>query len=147
MQTDYTVFMQHDLTTQADLETLLRHFYTLVFKDPIIGYLFVDVAKVDLEAHIPTVASFWSDQLLISQGEYSGELFKAHLDVHSKAKLRPGHFTRWLHLLDKSVVECGFSGPKTNRLLELAQRIAKSMNAALNSQKRNVTKLSLKEML
>lgn len=138
--------MKSDLCKQEDLEVLLRHFYTLIFKDPIIGYLFVDVARVKLDDHIPIVVSFWSDQLLATR-EYSGELYKAHLQVHQKAQLKPGHFTRWLHLLDKSVLECGYEGPKTNRLLDLAQRIAKSMNAALNDQDRKVTRLSLKEML
>ena len=143
---DYTAFMNHDLSKPQDLEVLLQHFYEHVLKDPIIGYLFTDVAQLNLNHHLPVVVSFWSDQLF-GTSDYDGELFKAHADVHAQAGLRPGHFTRWLYLLDRAIAECEFSGPNTQRLVELAERIAKSMSAALNSQKRSATALSLKDLL
>jgi hemoglobin len=42
-----------DIEDRADCERLVRAFYRRAMDDPMIGYLFVDVAKLDLEAHVP----------------------------------------------------------------------------------------------
>ena len=80
--------MQRDLNNHAELEALLRHFYRLVLADSIIGYLFVDVAKIDLDAHLPKVVDFWHD-LLFATKQYDGGIFAAHLGVHKQVPLKP----------------------------------------------------------
>ena len=45
--------------------------------DPIIGYMFTDVAQLDLEAHVPEITSFWETILLGAQS-YRGGAFAPH---------------------------------------------------------------------
>ena len=42
----------------------MRAFYGKAMSDPVIGWLFTDVARLDLEAHVPQIASFWETVLL-----------------------------------------------------------------------------------
>ena len=46
-----------DIETRADCERLVREFYGRAFADPIIGFLFTDIAHLDLEAHVPRITS------------------------------------------------------------------------------------------
>jgi hemoglobin len=41
-----------DLTGRADIETLLRAFYAQAFADDLLGHVFLDVAQMDLDAHL-----------------------------------------------------------------------------------------------
>ena len=58
---------RHDIETREDCERLVRTFYGRALADPIIGWLFTDVAKLDLEAHVPRITSFWETILLGAQ--------------------------------------------------------------------------------
>lgn len=42
-----------DICTREDCERLVRAFYGQALDDPIIRYLFTDIANLDLEAHVP----------------------------------------------------------------------------------------------
>ena len=86
-----------DIATRADCERLVRAFYGRALDDPIIGWLFTDVARLDLEAHVPRITAFWETILLGAQS-YNGGAFAPHAELHAKAQLRGGHFERWLWL-------------------------------------------------
>ena len=86
-----------DIETRADVERLVRAFYGRALTDPIIGWIFTDIAKLDLEAHVPEIASFWETILLGAQS-YRGGAFRPHAELHMKVRLRSGHFERWLVL-------------------------------------------------
>jgi len=62
--------MPRDIENRADCEALVRAFYARAFEDPLIGWLFTDVARLDLEAHVPRITSFWETVLL---GARSGD--------------------------------------------------------------------------
>jgi hypothetical protein len=51
----------------ADCERLVRAFYGRALTDPTIGFIFTDVAHLDLEAHVPEITSFWETILLGAQ--------------------------------------------------------------------------------
>src|SRR4051794_19180044 len=87
----------HDIEDRADCERLVRAFYGRALEDPLIGWIFTDVAKLDLEAHVPQITSFWETILLGAQS-YSGGAFRPHAELHAKVRLRSGHFERWLVL-------------------------------------------------
>src|SRR4051812_50219038 len=53
-----------DIESRADCERLVRAFYGRALEDPIIGVIFVDVAKLHPEAHLPPIAAFWGAILL-----------------------------------------------------------------------------------
>src|SRR4051794_38457484 len=61
----------HDIESRGDCERLVRAFYGRALEDPIIGFIFVDVAKLDLDAHIPQITSFW-ETILLGARSYAG---------------------------------------------------------------------------
>ena len=56
-----------DISEREDCERLVRAFYGRALTDPIIGWLFTDIAHLDLEQHVPRTASFWETVLLGAQ--------------------------------------------------------------------------------
>ena len=66
-----------DIESRADCERLVRAFYGRALEDPIIGFIFVDVAKLDLEAHVPRITSFW-ETILLGARSYGGGAFRPH---------------------------------------------------------------------
>jgi hemoglobin len=113
-----------DIETRADCERLVRAFYGKALEDPIIGFLFTDVAKLDLEAHIPQITSFW-ETVLLDAHSYSGGAFRPHAELHMKAGLRPGHFERWLKLWFGTVDDM-FAGERANAAKIHALRVAQA---------------------
>lgn len=120
-----------DLETRDDCEALVRAFYGRALEDPVIGFLFTDVARIDLEAHVPRITDFWETVLLGGTG-YRGGVFGPHLRLHEKAGLRPGHFARWLQLWHESVDE-RFSGPRAALAKAHAVRTANAFTSRLAS--------------
>ena len=118
-----------DIETREDCETLVRAFYQRAFEDPIIGFIFVDVAKLDLEAHVPQITSFWETILLGAQS-YSGGAFRPHAELHAKVTLREGHFERWLQLWFGTVDEL-FKGERANVAKIHALRVARAFHDRL----------------
>src|SRR4051812_30411855 len=99
--------------------------------DPIIGFIFVDVARLDLEAHVPVIASFWETILLGAQS-YSGGAFRPHAALHAKVGLRAGHFERWLALWRTTVDEL-FAGDRAELAKAHAQRVAQAFHDRLHA--------------
>jgi hemoglobin len=94
----------HDVEDRADLERLVRAFYGRALVDPMIGWIFVDVARLDVEAHLPRIVSFW-ETILLGSRSYSGSAFAPHEALNQKVRLRPGQFERWLALWRETVDE------------------------------------------
>ena len=120
-----------DIQSRADCERLVRAFYGRALTDPVIGFLFTDVAKLDLEAHVPRLTRFWETILLGAQS-YGGGAFRPHLELNSKAQLKQGHFDRWLQLWDMTVDEL-FSGAHADLAKSHAHRVAQAFEARLRS--------------
>jgi hemoglobin len=112
----------HDIETRADCERLVRAFYGRALEDPVIGYLFTDVAKLDLEAHVPRITSFW-ETVLLGARSYGGGAFRPHAALHMKAPLRRAHFEQWLRLWVRTVDEL-FAGERADLAKAHAQRVA-----------------------
>lgn len=112
----------HDIETSADCERLVRSFYGRAMTDPIIGFIFTDVARLDLEAHVPVIASFWAT-VLLGERSYAGGAFRPHADLNAKVPLQRGHFERWLVLWRESVDEL-FAGARAEEAKGHALRVA-----------------------
>jgi hemoglobin len=114
-----------DIETPEDIDRLIEKFYTqYVLDDPIIGFFFTDIARIDLEKHLPTISAFWQLQLLGKLG-YVGKTFAAHRDLHAQVQLTEDHFHRWLYLFGKSIDEL-FAGPRAESAKQRARTIAHS---------------------
>jgi hemoglobin len=118
-----------DIEDRADCERLVRAFYRRAMADPMIGFFFVDVARLDLEAHVPVIASFWETILLGGQ-TYSGGAFAPHVSLHRRAPLKSGHFERWLALWRATVDEL-FAGPRAELAKAHAERVAGAFHRRL----------------
>ena len=119
-----------DIEDRADCERLVRAFYGRALTDPMIGWIFVDVARLDLEAHVPVIASFW-ETILLGGGSYRGGAFAPHAALHAKVPLRAGHFERWLVLWRDTVDEL-FAGPRAELAKAHAQRVAGAFHRRLH---------------
>lgn len=122
---------RRDIATRADCERLVRCFYTRALRDPVIGWLFTDVARLDLEHHVPRITRFWETILLGAQ-TYNGGAFRPHLELNTKAQLKRGHFERWLHLWRGTVDEL-FEGEHAELAKAHAERVAQAFETRLRS--------------
>jgi hemoglobin len=118
-----------DVEDRADCERLVRAFYSRALVDPVIGFIFVDVARLDVEAHVPQIASFW-ETILLGAHSYAGGAFAPHVALHMKVGLRRGHFERWLWLWNKTVDEL-FAGERAELAKTHASRVAHAFHRRL----------------
>ena len=130
-----------DLETEEDVKDVVVRFYDQMLKDPIVGYIFTDVARIELEEHLPIIVNFWSD-ILFSQKQYNGNVLKKHLDLNQLINLTPGHFTRWLYLFNRAIDE-SYTGINANSMKERAESVAKTISARLTERKRGEMNLTL----
>ena len=121
--------MPRDIEDRADCERLVRAFYGRALEDPLIGWLFTDVARLDLEAHVPRITSFW-ETVLLGARSYGGGAFRPHAELHMKAELRAAHFERWLVLWTATVDEL-FAGERAEHAKSHAHRVAHAFHGRL----------------
>lgn len=120
-----------DIDSRSDCERLVRAFYGRALRDPVIGWIFTDVARLDLEAHVPRIASFWETILLGAQS-YSGGAFRPHAALNTRVGLRVGHFERWLWLW-RTTVDDLFAGQRAELAKSHAARVAQAFYTRLQS--------------
>ncbi|MBX5443181.1 MAG: group III truncated hemoglobin [Solirubrobacteraceae bacterium] len=120
---------RRDIESREDCERLVRAFYGRAMTDPHIGYLFTDVAKLDLEAHVPVITSFW-ETILLGARSYAGGAFAPHARLHLKSPMSPGHFDRWVVLWCATVDEL-FAGERAELAKAHARRVARAFSRRL----------------
>jgi hemoglobin len=120
-----------DIETRDDVERLVRAFYGRALTDPIIGFIFTDVARLDLEAHVPEITAFWETILLGAQS-YRGGAFRPHAALHLRVRLRRAHFDRWLVLWHETV-DALFAGPRAELAKSHAVRVARAFHGRLEA--------------
>ena len=118
-----------DIETRDDCETLVRAFYSRALHDPVIGFIFTDIAKLDVEAHVPVITDFW-ETLLLGAQSYDRGAFHPHANLHRKVELREGHFTAWLNLFYATVDEL-FAGPRAEAAKAHAYRLGNAFRMRL----------------
>ncbi len=106
-----------------DLSHLLMSFYTALADDPLLAPYF---ASLDMRTHMPRIVAFWST-ILFHTGRYSGNAFRPHLSMPG---LTAKHFARWVATLEHTL-DARFAGENVERMKDLAQRIAHSMQLRL----------------
>lgn len=111
-----------DITSRADLDSLLRTFYGRALTDPLLRHVFVDVVHMDLESHLPVIIEFWQ-KVLLNTGTYSGRTMDIHRRIHQRVPLTGEHFDRWLTLWRQAVHDT-FDGPVADQAVAHASRMA-----------------------
>jgi hemoglobin len=108
-----------DITTRADIETLVNTFYEQVKKDDTIGYIFSEAIGMDWSHHLPRMYSFWALVLLDEPG-YTGNSISKHIELDKKTPLHDPHYERWIALWNATVDKM-FSGPKADEAKKRAK--------------------------
>jgi hemoglobin len=120
----------HDIETRSDCEALVRAFYGRAFADPVLGWLFTDIAQLDLETHVPRITSFW-ETVLLGAHSYSGGAFAPHAALNAKVRLQAGHFERWLWMWRQTVDEL-YAGPRAEEAKAHANRVGHAFYTRLS---------------
>lgn len=123
------VSSKNDISNEQDIRLVIEQFYDKVLNDSIIGFIFTDIAKIDLQAHLTVICRYWNDMVFGSK-TYQGNVLQSHRDIHSQMPLRAGHFTRWLYLFNQSV-DSNFQGDKAELMKKRAEMVAKAITAKL----------------
>ena len=119
-----------DLTSREDIAIVVEAFYTEAISHPEIGYIFTEVAKLNLEKHIPTICDFW-ETVLFGNLVYRGSVVSKHIELHKLSKLEPNHFDVWLGIWQKKVSE-NFQGEKAEEMIHRANLMAEMMKHKIN---------------
>lgn len=121
--------MRTDITDRADITGVVTEFYTRVYADDLLGPIFVDVARLDLPAHLPIMCDFW-ETVLLRSGAYRRNALQTHLDLNRLVRLEKPHFDRWLQLWH-ATVDDRHAGPVAELAKTQAGRIAGSIGRRL----------------
>ncbi|WPO73872.1 group III truncated hemoglobin [Streptomyces sp. KN37] len=111
-----------DIATRADLDVLLRRFYTAAFADPLIGPFFTEIAGTDLDVHLPRITDFW-ERALWRTADYRLDAFAPHAALHTARPFTAEHFGRWVQLWH-ATVDGLHRGPNADRAKAQGERIA-----------------------
>ena len=125
-----------DIETRRDIEKLMEEFYQRALNDVVIGYIFTEVAKIDLSHHLPIIADFWEMVLFQTvnfQEKHGRSPMQVHIRLSEKTELRKEHFSRWLTLFNQTVDE-NFTGEKAALAKSRANSIANTMLIKFGSQ-------------
>lgn len=120
-----------DLDSRARVEQFVDSFYRRVLADPQLAPIFLDVAAIDLEEHLPRIKDYWCKLLLGEQG-YRRHTMNIHRELHGRQPLRPEDFQRWLALFN-ATLDAGFAGERTERARQVAASIAGNMATSLGT--------------
>ncbi|MER3430951.1 MAG: sec-independent protein translocase TatC [Blastocatellia bacterium] len=121
---------KRDILNRRDIDILMEEFYRCAFADKTIGYIFTDVAKMDLSEHLPIIGDFWEGVIFgtrkyVARGRNPMVI---HRELAMKEPLREAHFERWLELFC-GAVDGLFEGPNAENLKWRAAQISERMIA------------------
>lgn len=123
--------MKKDIRTREDIELLINSFYEKVKSDPVIGYIFTDVVKVNWNKHLPVMYSFWENTIFFTGG-YSGNPMEIHKRLNQRVHLKAEFFERWTALFTDTVDEM-FAGEKASLAKQRAISIAVVMQIKIHN--------------
>ena len=118
-----------DIQNREDLLFLMEAFYSRMMKDEHLGYIFTDVANLDLDHHLPLLADFWNNAWFHTGG-YKNNVVQIHKDLSKKETLQPSHFERWQELLALTIDE-HFQGEISEKMKLRAKQVGMTIQAKL----------------
>ena len=120
------------IETREDIIKLVDTFYSRVLTDKTIGFIFTDVAKINIKEHMPKMYDFW-ETTLFHKSNYKGNPIKIHLDLNDNHQLTEKHFEVWLKLF-VAVVDELFKGTKAELAKTRVVSIATVMQIKISQQ-------------
>ena len=117
--------MKPDISNRQDLLFLMQQFYNKLLADSSISYLFTDIAKINLDHHLPVLVDFW-DNILFESDTYRKNAMQPHMTLHAQSPIEDHHFETCLKYF-KATVDENFEGEKAFLAKERATSIATIM--------------------
>lgn len=114
-----------DIETRDDLHLLMQQFYKKLLADDSISYFFTEVARINLEHHLPILVDFW-DNILFGSDTYRKNAMQPHINLHAQSPILSHHFETWLRYF-KNTVDDLFEGQRAFIAKEKATSIATVM--------------------
>lgn len=108
--------------TEDTIRLLVDSFYQSVRQDEVLSPVFETALHGAWDAHMPRMYAFWST-VLLGTSKFQGNVYGKHMALSG---ISEDHFLRWLSLFRKTV-ESLFAGEAASEILEIADRIAGSL--------------------
>ncbi len=119
-----------DLDSRENIGMFVDRFYQRLLADEQLAPIFVDVAEIDLDVHLPHIKDYWC-KLLLREAGYARHTMNIHRELHGKRPLREDDFDRWLAFFVATVDEY-FAGERAERAKQVAASIAANMRKSLH---------------
>lgn len=119
-----------DMDNRERIHEFVDAFYSRMLRDEVLAPIFLDVAAIDLEKHLPLIRAYW-EKLLLGGRDYRRHTMNIHRELDARRALQRSDFERWLTLFD-TTIDALFAGPYTQRAKQTAGRIATNMHNTLN---------------
>jgi hemoglobin len=116
--------MLTDIKNKDDIKLLVDTFYGKIRENELLGPIFIDLAQVNWEKHLPKMYNFWN-MILFDEPGYEGHPLRPHLIINQVQPLTPFHFDTWLNMFDATVDEL-FEGEKADEIKTRAKNVAMS---------------------
>lgn len=114
-----------DLDSAKNITLMVHLFYDALLDDELMAPLFLDVAAVDLETHLPTISLYWQ-KMLLGDKSYQNNTMAKHRTIHHQHTFTDAHFDTWLnHFL--ATLDQHFSGLYTEKAKRIAANVIKNM--------------------
>lgn len=118
-----------DLDSREHIEQFVDRFYARMLQDEVLAPIFVDVAGIDLDVHLPHIKDYWC-KLLLGEKGYQRHTMNIHRALHGKRPLRADDFARWLDYF-QTTVDMYYAGERAERAKQVAASIADNMQKSL----------------
>lgn len=119
-----------DLDSRERIEYFVDRFYERMLADEVLAPIFVNVAEIDLDVHLPHIKDYWC-KLLLGERSYRRHTMNIHRDVHAVRPLQAADFDRWLDFFT-TTVDTHFAGERAGRAKQVAASIAANMLKTLS---------------
>ncbi|HSB95530.1 MAG TPA: group III truncated hemoglobin [Spongiibacteraceae bacterium] len=119
-----------DLDSPEHIRQFVEAFYARLLRDEQLAPIFIDVANIDLDKHLPLIVSYW-EKLLLGESDYRRHTMNIHRAVHGKRPFTAADFDRWL-MFFLTTVDAGFAGPYADKAKRTATYIASNMHKSFN---------------
>lgn len=119
------------MNSRENIAFFVERFYEGMLADPQLAPIFVEVANINLDVHLPHIKDYWC-KLLLGEQQYQRHTMNIHRALHGKRSLQPADFERWLRLFINTV-DAHFVGERAERAKRVAAAIATNMESSLSS--------------
>lgn len=122
-----------DLDCRENIDAMVHGFYRRLLDDLVMAPMFLDVAAIDLQQHLPIICQYWY-KMLLGEREYRRHMMAKHRALDDKQSLTGEHHERWLqHFMNN--LDGRFAGPYTDRARHIAFRVMDNLYAQLNKRR------------